>query len=221
LALKIDFGCIIKWIGKTDLEKKSDEQLVSISLHDIAAFEIIVKRWEKKVFFYINRLIGWRGEDAEDITQDVFIKVYKNLGSFNIKLKFSSWLYRVAHNEAINFIKKNKNKNTISIENNLYLTNTLASNEDVVQDIIARQENINISQTLLKLSLKDRVPLILHYIEDKSYLEIADILHISKNSVGPKIKRSKNKLRKILEKEHNAKPRRFKASHRSDKKRQN
>lgn len=203
-------------MNKVDLEKHSDEKLVQISIHDIVAFEILIKRYQKKIYHYINRLVNFHNDDAEDIAQDTFIKVYKNLAKFNPKLKFSSWLYRIAHNEAINFIKKNKIRQTISIEDNQYLINTLQSSDNVLQNLQNKQNEDLVIKLLSRMRVKDRIPLVLYFFEHKSYLEIADILHISQNSVGSLIKRAKKKFKHIYKKDENAKPKFFKRRHKSN-----
>lgn len=199
-----------------DLEKHSDEKLAVISIYNIVAFEVLIKRYQKKIYHYINRIVNFNNDDAEDIAQDTFIKVYKNLAKFNPKLKFSSWIYRIAHNEAINFIKKNKNRQTISIENNQYLINTLKSSDNVLQNLQNKQNEDLVVRLLSEMKMKDRSPLVLYFFEHKSYLEIADILHISKNSVGSLIKRAKKKFKHIYKKDENVKPKFFKRRHKSN-----
>ena len=76
-------------------------------------YEEIVKRYEKKLFSYVYRLVGNK-EETEDILQNVFVKAYRNIRTFDIERKFSSWIYRIAHNEAINFLKKRSKKKFVS-----------------------------------------------------------------------------------------------------------
>ncbi|MFH1582108.1 MAG: sigma-70 family RNA polymerase sigma factor [Pseudomonadota bacterium] len=91
-----------------DYENMPDEQLVQLSLKDQGCFYYLMKRYEIKILRYIKRLTTASQEEAEDIIQEVFIKVYRNLNGFNQKLKFSSWIYRIAHNEIINQYRKTK-----------------------------------------------------------------------------------------------------------------
>ena len=89
-----------------DIKKYNDENLVEIVRNkNREFFSEIVTRYQNKIYSYISRLTGNRDE-AEDLTQEVFIKVYQNLHGFDVKRKFSSWIYRIAHNESVNFIKK-------------------------------------------------------------------------------------------------------------------
>jgi len=79
----------------------TDEELVKLALEDQAVFLWLVERYRAKLLRYINRLTNVNDDDAEDILQDVFIKVYLNLNDFNGDLKFSSWIYRITHNQVI------------------------------------------------------------------------------------------------------------------------
>ena len=92
--------------GATDPLTLTDEQLVALALGEDRYFETIVERYEKKLQYYIMRFINCSAADAEDIIQDVFVNAYRNLNGFDTSLKFSSWIYRIAHNEAINHLRR-------------------------------------------------------------------------------------------------------------------
>lgn len=185
-----------------DLRNKTDEELALLALREAEVFGEIIKRYKNKINRYIARLINQYAE-AEDLTQETFIKAYENLASFNPKLKFSSWLFRIAHNLSVNFIKKNYKYKISSLEKNTYLSNILASQENILELIIKQESDEAVTTNLSRLALKYREPLQLYYLDGKSYLEIADILHISINSVGPTIIRAKVRLKKIMEDESN------------------
>lgn len=74
---------------------------------DIEAFNLLVSRWEKRVFNYLLRLVGDR-EDAFDLSQETFLKAYQNLGRLEDEARFSTWLFRIAHNEAFSLLRKPK-----------------------------------------------------------------------------------------------------------------
>lgn len=87
-------------------EDKKDEDIVSfICSKDQEDYSFIVERYESKLFRYVYSIIR-DNDKALDIVQDTFIKAFINLKSFNTKKSFSSWIYRIAHNEAINYIRK-------------------------------------------------------------------------------------------------------------------
>src|SRR5690606_8168284 len=90
-----------------DMEQRySDEMLVALSLEDKERFGELIERYESKLGRYIARLGIRTAEDRQDVLQEIFLKVYKNLNGFDPKLSFSSWIYRIAHNEAISWYRK-------------------------------------------------------------------------------------------------------------------
>jgi RNA polymerase sigma-70 factor, ECF subfamily len=85
-----------------------DRDLIAKSRRgDVEAYNLLVSRWEKRVFNYLLRLVGHR-EDAMDLSQDVFLKAYQNLGKLGDEGKFSSWLFRIAHNEAFSLLRRRR-----------------------------------------------------------------------------------------------------------------
>jgi RNA polymerase sigma-70 factor, ECF subfamily len=97
-------------------KKITDNELVEIvRKRDQERYGEIIERYQGKLTAYLYRLIGSR-EEAQDLLQDVFIKEYKNLNSFDVARKFSSWIYRIAHNEAVNYIKRKSIKRFIPWE---------------------------------------------------------------------------------------------------------
>ncbi len=180
-------------------KKMSDEKLASLSLNEEKYFEEIIERYTEKIRRYVARLIGnW--QESEDITQEVFIKAYENIASFNPKMRFSSWVYRIAHNESVNFIKKHYK--TQNVEFNDEVKNRFHEDNEALSKIFQNENKSLVRGGLFSLNETDREILELYYFEEKSYLEIADILEISINSVGPKIKRAKDKLKNIIKKQN-------------------
>ena len=160
-------------------ESKTDEELVRLSLSDVEAFYFLMKRYEPKIFRYINRMTGGKPDKAEDILQEVFIKVYRNLNSFNQKLKFSSWAYRIARNEIINhYYKEKKHADTISLDDSdeLHLTSKLLYDQDIHNTYVVDETAHTLKKALKELPLKYREILVLRFFEDKDYNEISDIL---------------------------------------------
>lgn len=173
-------------------KKISDEQLAILVVGDKKQFEQLVSRYATKIQRYIARVTGnW--QESEDITQEVFFKAYINIASFNPKLKFSSWLYRIAHNESVNFIKKNYRVKNVELHDNIDYGTT----EDIkiLESIDAKRNVKLIRSNLKKLSQREREIIQLVYFEEKSYIEVSDILRIPVNSVGPTLNRAKNKLK--------------------------
>lgn len=175
-------------------QELSDENLVEIIREkDKELYIEIINRYKDKLSRYLRKFIS-NPDELEDVLQVVFIKVYKNLYGFDVGQKFSSWIYRITHNEAINQIKANRNH--ISLDDVEYKIIDESINIDrKIDDTILRKE---INNGFDKLDLKYKEPLILFYFEQKSYEEISDILRIPKNTVGVLISRGKKMLKGIL-----------------------
>lgn len=177
-----------------DQENISDEQLIEIireENHDL--YSEIVKRYSAKLRRYISRLIN-DYDKSEDILQEVFIKAYRNLYDFNINKKFSSWIYRIAHNESINHIKKVSRERKVSLEDIEDDIADESSAETEIDRIILKEQ---IERCLEKLDIKYREPLVLYFFEQKSYDEISDILRLPVSTVGTLIFRGKKLVKKI------------------------
>jgi RNA polymerase sigma-70 factor, ECF subfamily len=182
----------------TGLDNLNDEALiVFIREKDKQAYSLIMDRYGTKIRRYINRLIN-NDADAQDLVQQVFINVYTDIFSFDEKRKFSSWIYRVAHNVAVNYLKKKRIK--ISLESNPAVANKLFSKEDVFEEVAREEAKDKMTSLLDDLPEKFKTPLILRFQEDKTYEEISDILRIPKNTVGTLISRAKKVLKKEIEK---------------------
>jgi len=197
--------------GKQNLDiKKATEQeqiLTDNELVDLVRekkperYAEIIERYQGKLFAYLYRLVGNR-EEAEDLLQDVFIKAYKNLRSYDSSRKFSSWVYRIAHNEAVNYIKRKSLKRFISWEDISSTKDKLESSsmEDGADDAWIRKEAINdVDQAINSLPIKYKQVLLLRYFSDKSYEEISEILGKPVNTVGTLINRAKKKLSEEME----------------------
>lgn len=190
-------------VGQTEVpqqfknqEELSDNGLVEEIKKDPDYYSRMVNRYQGKLFAYLYRLVGEK-EEAEDLLQDVFIKAYKNLGSYDTSRKFSSWIYRIAHNEAVNHIKRKSLKRFISLENVTSTKDKLSfstADNDIQESWIRKEINKEVDVAIEHLPLKYKQVLILRYYSDKSYEEISEILGKPINTVGTLIKRAKNKL---------------------------
>jgi len=160
----------------------------------------IVERYEKKLFSYIYRLVGNK-EETEDILQNVFVKAYRNIKTFDIKRKFSSWIYRIAHNESINFLKKKNKKKFISWEDIVASKDKMETKSDEKSPIdiwIRKESAIEVQEALEKIPEKYRKVLMLRYFSEKSYEKIGKIINSPVNTVGTLINRAKKKLMAVI-----------------------
>ena len=189
---------------KQSYENMSDEQLVQASLENQDCFYYLMKRYEPRILRYSKRITNVSEEESADILQEIFIKVYRNLNGFNQKLKFSSWIYRIAHNEIINQYHKKKSYSamiSLNIEdddvNNM--ARLVRDTFDVQDDYIGRENIEKVRKALKELPDKYREILVLRFFEDKSYDEISHILRKPAGTVATLINRAKSKFRKIAE----------------------
>ena len=179
-------------------ETLSDEDLVFyIREKDKEAYSYIIDRYKKRIWRYINRLIN-NPNETDDLTQQTLVNVYVNLNSFDGDKKFSSWIYRIAHNLAVNWIKRKKA--SISLDHNEVVASRLSSEIDVFKKVSENEFYEKVTMLINKLPEKFKEPFILRYMEDKTYNEISDILRMHKSTVGTMINRAKKILKKELKK---------------------
>lgn len=159
----------------------------------------IIDRYEAKLRRYIIRMIG-QSTDIDDILQEVFIKCFTHIQSFDTTKKFSPWIYRIAHNEAINKVKKRKTVPFSELDTPEYEFGSNISGElDTDREVIRHQDRLQLREVLAELPDAHREILVLYFYEELSYAEISDILRIPVSSVGVKISRAKDLLRKKTE----------------------
>lgn len=186
-----------------DINKKSDEELVVLVLENQDYFLYLVRRYENKLTRYISRISNLNLDETEDVLQEVFIKVYKNLNGFDTSLKFSSWIYRITHNEVISNFRRIKNKATIIHEDlDGNIMKNIADELDIEEEINLGFLKDNLFEILDQMDLKYKEVLVLRFWEQKSYSEISDILKKPEGTVATLINRAKKHFLKILEKSH-------------------
>lgn len=175
----------------------ADEQIVKLVISgNKEKFGDIMERYEPKLMRYVVYLVHDEPM-ATDIVQETFIKSYKNLKSYNPKYKFSSWIYRIAHNEAMNAVKRDKN-----IVNGLEIDELKEATYEtsVILDIDRAILRGNINKCLNGIDIKYREVIMLQYYENMKYSEIADVLHVPASTVGVWAARGKTMLKKICNK---------------------
>lgn len=183
---------------KTEICKGlSDQDIVRLSLGDIAYFACLVLKYELRLLGYVKKISQSDQEEAEDILQEAFIKIWKNLNGYDPRLTLESWLFRIVHNETISFWRKKTSfgkDRTVTIDDNSLLEmlaedQTSETNRDLTYKLI---ENI-----LPMLKQEFREVLVLKFLEDKSYEEISDILKIPEGTVATRINRAKKSFRAL------------------------
>ena len=145
----------------------------------------------QQVFTLVVRIVNSE-EDAEEVTQDVFMKAYMNLSSFNGISSFSTWLYRIAYNTAISYTRKRKNEEYV-VDDKVW--NTISDTE--VDDALSDESEAQIEllmNALQKLPPEDRALITLYYEEEKSVKEISSIFNLSESNVKVRLFRLRKKL---------------------------
>lgn len=184
--------------NKKSLEKKTDAELVKLAKLDSDNFGLIVTRYQEKLFRYVQRISYFKKEDVEDILQEVFIKVYRNLYDYDDSLKFSSWIYRIARNQTIDEIRKNtRNIQVLSLDKN-DLGKLISSTVNLEKEFLKKDLLDNALIAIQDLPQKYKEVLILRFLEEKTYEEIMDIIKKPKGTVATLIKRGKKLLKKRL-----------------------
>ncbi|KKQ62607.1 MAG: RNA polymerase sigma-70 factor, ECF subfamily [Candidatus Shapirobacteria bacterium GW2011_GWF1_38_23] len=179
-----------------------DKELVALSLQDSQYFYCLMKRYEDKLTNYVRRFTYLSDDDIADVVQESFINTYQHLNDCDCNLKFSSWLYRIVHNQAINFIKKNKQSLKIEmIDNDDEFVDWLVADTDIEKETITKHFNDYVTTILEKLKPDYKEVLILKFFEDKDYQEISDILQKPMGTVATLLSRAKIQFKEIYEKE--------------------
>jgi len=188
---------------EVNVKELKDAELVVLTLQDDSEefFEELIERYERKLLRYVMRISYFDFAEAEDILQEVFLKVYHNLNEFDDEFAFSSWIYRITRNFVISQVRKNKSRpNVVRIDDEFAesLIERLPSEIDLPRDFVRKELKERVRSALAKLPEKYREVLVLYYLEEQSYAEISDILKRSVNSVSVQINRAKKKLRGML-----------------------
>ena len=153
---------------------KSDIELVNeFKNGNTSAFDEIVKRYQRKVYTLARRILG-NHEDADDIAQEVFIKLFYSLSDFKRESSLFTWIYRITVNECRSFLRKKKIKEFIQIDE---VTNLLKFGQTPDQELFEREERNLIERAVEKLPTKQRMIFVMRFFEDLDYQEIAKILN--------------------------------------------
>jgi len=183
-------------ISKKDCQKLNDEELVKKSLQDVEYFACLFERYEKKLVRYILRISSFLPEEADDVLQEAFLKIWKNLNKFDGSLKFSSWAYRIVHNTTVSEWKKSRSygkDQQIKIDNELF--QNLPSGIDLAKEFQRGDSDREIRKILNALPEKYSAVLVLKFLEEKNYNEISDILKKPLGTIATLIHRAKKAFR--------------------------
>ena len=176
---------------------------MKIKKGETAAFDLIYLKYQERICRYLKRFVI-TVEAIEDVSQNTFLKVYQNIQNFDEERQFSSWLYRIAHNEAVNWLKKNGgDRQMFSIE----------SNDDFEQDnykhmecgnakpdeqFIINERSIEVKEAMSRLKPDFQKAIELYYIQGLNYNEVALTMNKPVNTIGTLMNRARTQLEQMI-----------------------
>lgn len=160
---------------------------------DLEAFDMLIARYHQKILRYGYKFL-LEAPDIEDVSQEIFLKAYRYINSFDTKRKFAPWLYRIAHNEFINKGKKRKTELIDFFDFDSFFPHPVSA-ENIEKDLNDKQIKEMLEACLDQLADKYREPLVLFYLESLDYKDIAEVLHIPVATVGVRLNRAKKILK--------------------------
>lgn len=177
---------------------KTDDQyyIAKIVAGDTKAFVVLVDRYKDLVFTLALRMLKNR-EEAEEVAQDTFIKVFKSLSKFKGDSKFSTWIYRITYNSCLDVLKKYKQEKSAVILDE-FTEHQLVTLDNAFDALAEKEQRQAIDDCLDRLPKEDSFLLILYYFEEQSLDEISKILGLTANNVKVKLFRGRKKLASLL-----------------------
>jgi len=175
----------------------SDKDLVRRCQADPAAFEELMRRYQRVIFAYAMASTGSR-EDAEEVTQDVFVKVYRAAHRFDSQYSFTTWLYTIASNTCKNKHRARRRHRAVSLDTENSAVIAVSEQPGPLEAYQRRLDVAEVRQAIAELPPRYREVLYLRYVEAMSYKEIAEVLGLSLGNVEARIFRGKGKIRQSL-----------------------
>ena len=182
-----------------DQEVLQDRALIEAALMNCNAYAAVVRRYEIVLRRYVRRILGHHSQATDDVLQEVFIKAYVNLRDYDMERPFGPWIYRIAHNEAVNFLRKRRTEPArVDGETASLILERMIDGIDVSEEFEKKRDAMMIQNAMTSLNKRYREALVLRFLEDKSYDEISEILEIPAGTVATHINRGLKQLKKCL-----------------------
>jgi RNA polymerase sigma-70 factor (ECF subfamily) len=176
-------------------QDKTDEQLVREAIKNKECFLYLMERYQEKIQRYVLKISGLPWDSVQDLTQDIFVKVYSNLDRFDNTRKFSSWIYRIARNETINFWLYSQRRKTENWDvSDSSQQSFLSDGRNLENDIYQKINNEKLVKTFENLDEKYQEVIAKNYLEGKSYREIAQELEKPVATIGTLLNRARKML---------------------------
>jgi RNA polymerase sigma-70 factor (ECF subfamily) len=181
----------------TNDEVTDEEVARRVQQGDKEAFAFVVERYERKLFRYGRKFLSSQ-ENIQDVVQEVFIKTYQAIQSFDTAQKFSPWIYRIAHNTFVNELKRQSKGPIYLFDFDALISHPIYNDPKPREDEEVEIKKM-VEKGVEKLKPAYKEIIILYYIEELSYKEIADVLRVPIGTVGIRLKRAKEALKKIYQ----------------------
>ena len=179
------------------MNKEEEHKLVErIKKGDTKAFANLVKQYKDLVYTLTIRMLKNK-EEAEEVSQDTFIKIYRSIHKFKGDSKLSTWIYRVAYNTSLDRLKKHK-RTVDTVEINNFTEYNIDVIENGLEALEAKERKEAIVTCMKQLAPKDNVVLTLYYFDELSIEEIAKVIGETTNNVKVKLHRSRKRLATLL-----------------------
>ncbi len=190
--------------GVNRLSKQNERGLIEKSKNgDVKAFEDLISGYEKKVFNIVYRIVG-DYNDAQDVSQEVFIKAFRAIGNFRGKSSFYTWLYRIAVNECMDAMKARKKTTALSInapvgDEDSGIAREIKDDGESLEEKVERNELRSIIEKALnRMPYEHRIMIVLRDVQGFSYEEIAAMLKCPAGTVKSRINRARRALKELL-----------------------
>ena len=172
--------------------KKDEAHIIKEILHgNTALYEYFLDRYGQQVFVLVDRIVSCQ-EDAEELTQDVFLKAFQQLSSFKAESSFSTWIYRIATNVAISAVRKKKN-DTIRLDESVFFNLSESQVDEALEDESEEQLQ-RLQRAMEQLEADERALITLYYMEERPLTEVAFILGMTEGNAKVKLHRIRKKL---------------------------
>lgn len=180
------------------MQELSDKELVEKAKKgDVHAFEQLLFRYEKQIFVYLLRFVNQK-ENAEDVTQETFIKVFRSLKTFDPEYKFKTWLYTVATNTAYDWLRKAKKSQELFIIDDPDSEFETIDESTAYKELESKENVELIDNAIQKIKPTYQTVILLFYRDELGYEEIAEVLKLPLNTVKTHLYRAKKALSEEL-----------------------
>lgn len=176
----------------------SDEELLKLlreGNNPNYAFNLLVRQYQEKIYFFVRRMVIDH-DDADDVVQNVFIKIWKNLGSFREDSRLFTWIYRIAVNESISFLNSRKLRTFISLSSfEARMINSIGDDSFFSGDEVEKK----LQKAIIRLPAKQRMVFNMRYFDELSYEEMSDILGTSVGALKASFHFATKKITEIVQ----------------------